>query len=211
MIEHSKIRNILVNYINLLSKEELSGYVGDLHNQNDNENQGMSLGISEYAAERNYENSARAVSIITHSLCSNQGQLIQFMFLAAEKHKKLRLLWNSSKNPDVHELEEHVVALRDYIDNSVQRIVDTNIQYLYQYFQGRSAAQPRICVKGKSLVGEEAKIVRVFSNSPLPYNSDIDIDNSTAYKYIEDNGQYYIQNHWCPVVEKVNAIYSVIK
>jgi len=190
-MEHNRIQNIVLDYVNSLSKEELEQY-----NNNplyDNLNVG-GLGISEYTMEQDYEKCQRMMSILRSAVCNNQGYLIQYMFLAAEKHKLLRLFLDSGNIADTEELEKRVLDLTSYIDKSLKENIARNIDYLNQYFEGRSAVRPRICIKGKSNVGDQYKIVRVFSDDVVGYNSGVDIDKSTAYKYIKDNGRYYIQN-----------------
>ncbi|NTW88130.1 MAG: hypothetical protein HGB26_03195 [Desulfobulbaceae bacterium] len=195
MTDHTKIKDVVFKYINTLSKEELETYVGEFDVDAADAKTEMSLGISEYAMLRDYEKVSRVLSILKNSMCSNQGQLIQFMFLAAEKHKALRLCWDSVSQHDIEELKTLVVDLRDYVDNYVKRVIETNIQYLYQYFHDRDGATPRICIKGKSFIDGNPKIVRVFSDDLVEYDSDIDIEKSTAYKFIETNGQYFLQNN----------------
>lgn len=191
MSDHKQIQNIVLDYVKSLSKEELEQY-----NENPlfDESSSCSLGIAEYAMEQDYEKCSRMMSILRSAICNNQGNLIQYMFLAAEKHKSLRLFLESADAFDMEQLKEKVEALSSYIDKNLKKSIGRNIDYLYQYFNGRSTFKPRICIKGKSFVEDEFKIVRVFSDESPGYASDIDINKSTAYKYIKDNGKYYIQN-----------------
>jgi hypothetical protein len=198
-MDHNKIQNIVLGYVNSLSKEELEDYN---NNPVFDSLSASGLGISEYTLEQDHEACFRMISVLRSAMCNNQGYLIQYMFLAAEKHKSLRLFLDSDDVANTDALAKKVLELTSYIDGALKENIDRNLDYLYQYFDGRNIAKPRICIKGKSCVDDQYKIVRVFSDDSDRYNSGVDINKSTAYKYIKENGRYYIQNDIPTAVSK---------
>jgi len=194
-MHQNKIQDIVVDYVNSLSKEDLDRY--NLDPKYDVEND-ASFGLSEYALEHKYSSARKILSITRNAVCTNQGQLVQFMFLAAEKHKALRILMQDPQSHDVTTVKEKLVELRDYIDNNLKKNIERNVDYIHQYFDGRSDTKPRICLKGKSL----NQIARIFLDKSILYKSNVDVDKSSAYKYIKDNGRYYIQNDIPGAVKK---------
>jgi hypothetical protein len=190
-MDHNEIQNIVLDYVNSLSKDELERYNHDP--KYDGEDAGA-FGLTEYSLEQKYDRCKKVLSITRSAVCANQGQLVQFMFLAAEKHKALRVLMQAPQRRDAGLIKEKILELRDYIDFHLKKNIDRNIEYIYQYFDGRCDIKPRICIKGKSVVDKKHQIIRIFSDKSLQYNSNVDIDKSSAYKYIKDNGRYYLQN-----------------
>jgi len=194
MSEKQKIKKAVLGYINSLSKEKLDEYY-DKHRQSDDDDI-YAHKISGYIERQNYENCFDMMNVLRNAICYNQGRLVQFMFSAAEKHKDLRIYCDAFEKDcgDFHVLKNKLLGLRSYIDESLVKNINRNIDYLYQYFYGRSDSAPRICLKGKSSINGQNQIVRVFSDESISYNSSVDISRSTAYQYIQSFGKYYIEN-----------------
>ncbi len=194
MPDHKKIQDILLTEINSTSTDDLTKYFEEKNIQYGVDNSGKSLGIAEQSSFRNLEKCSRILSIIRNAICYNQGELIQFTFLAAEKHKEVRLLIDSER-PDKDELKEKTQALKKYLDNTIKRVINTNYNYINDYFFSRSTTLPRVCIKCKLMVEDQAKIVRLYPDKEIGYNSEINVERSTAYNHILHNGNFFLENN----------------
>ena len=54
---------------------------------------------------------------------------------------------------------------------------------------------PRICLKGNFRLDESDKIVSIFRDHPIDYESDVDIRKNTGFHSIQMTGKYFIENN----------------
>lgn len=136
----------------------------------------------------------RTLAIIQSSICFNQGAFIQYSFLTAEKHKKMKEeFFREARNKEL--VSAYTKDLIDYLNKSFYENTYKNFEYLHSYFEGRRKIAPRICIKGNfSMLGKDT-IVSVFRDRPVYYDSDAELINNTGFATVAATGRYYIQNN----------------
>ena len=145
--------------------------------------------------ERNNKNYYKHVlSLISHAICYNQGELIQYSYTAADKHKNLKYLFHSgnAKPSDINKLLKELVV---YLNSKFFEITATNFNHLQLIYSLRSSSMPRICLKGNFKTEDKDTIVSVFRNNDVSYTSDCEIDKNTGFSRILSTGKYYLNNN----------------
>lgn len=194
MLDIEQAKKSVHRYFDGLSKEDIKSS----YNESYNVQQISRLGISDFVfknkfkslyEENNYHK--KIFEIQKKATCFNQGEFIQYMFLALEKHKSLRE--NSSTNPK--DKLEDVTNLFTYVENNFKRVTNYNLGFLQEYFDGRACGNPRISIKGKSIINKKEIITSLARDHKVAYSSKVDINKSTAFSYIKETGMYYCQNN----------------
>lgn len=138
--------------------------------------------------------SENILPLLNNLICYNQGSLIEYSLLAAERHKKIKDEYRKKlRNKSlIHSLMEELMS---YLNNELFRVSLTNFDYLRQYFSGRHEEKPRICLKGNFKTQNRDTIISVFRDKSVNYVSDCDIEQNSGFYYIYKTGKYYINNN----------------
>ena len=93
-------------------------------------------------------------------ICYNQGEYIQYNFLAGELHKTLKATLRESST-DAQKLLTLCDQLEGFLHNALYRVALANFQFIKAYFRDRHAKEPRICIKGNYKKGDKDHIVQL--------------------------------------------------
>lgn len=135
-----------------------------------------------------------AFIIIQKAISYNQGALIQYSFLAAEKHKALKEAFRSdAKNSE--EIQVLTQELMNFLNKEFYQVCLQNFEFLHALFSGRSPVAPRICIKGNFKTALHDEVISIFRDHNVDYNSDTAIENNTGFHRILKNGKYFLENN----------------
>ncbi|MBK6627136.1 MAG: hypothetical protein IPK70_00035 [Flavobacteriales bacterium] len=138
------------------------------------------------------DGSSVLASVVQKAVCYNQGALIEFAYMSAERHKAMRIAYD---NEDVEEVRNCYKTLVDHQNAAMREIALHNFQSLAEYFALRSiGAQPRICLKGNSTVESNETIIRLFGDADVKYKSNTRIENNTGHLRIKETGTFFLEN-----------------
>jgi hypothetical protein len=124
----------------------------------------------------------------------NHTALIQYSFLAAEKHKLLRELLDED-GADLQKISQRTSDLMAFLNAEFYGIVERNFDFLHEYFSRRGGVAPRICLKGNFRMNDSESVISIFRDAAVDYNSNTDIRNNTAFFSIWLKGRYYLENN----------------
>lgn len=143
---------------------------------------------------RRYEASLTTLQAIKKAVCFNQGEYLQYTFLTAEKHRTLKDTFRERPD-DFPTLTRLFQELTDYVNRHFYEDVHENFKLLHAYFHKRGNKMPRICLKGNFKTPNKEKIVSVFRDRIVSYDSDTEIEKNYGFQYIYKTGTYYIENN----------------
>lgn len=129
---------------------------------------------------------------IKESICYNQGELIQYSFLAAEFHKYMKEEFGRGNCDIAIECQK---ALLGYLSRNLERITKENLNLMKSYFKNRGKGRPRICVKGGFDIQNTESVVSVFRDSNVNYDSSCGIEENTGFSYVCDTGKPFLCNN----------------
>jgi hypothetical protein len=148
------------------------------------------------------------LNLLRDLICKNQINLLQYIFLANEKHEELKYILkltnpasNSLNDLQDYSAEEIDLIRQKYIDleehfyKGLTKSANDIFECLYKYFRGRSRAVPRLCIK----VLEGGKIKTLFRNTTVNYQDDEEefllnsLDTGIS-EIIEKNKKHYLCN-----------------
>lgn len=129
------------------------------------------------------------IKIIKQAACYNQGELAQYSYLASIFHRSLKEQYQKDCS-DKKRILFLLNNLTEYLNRNLKRISTKNFEFLQQYFDGRSEVGPRICLKGEY----KGNIVEIFRECKVNYIAEYKVDSNTGFKYVRDNGKYFLFN-----------------
>ena len=141
-----------------------------------------------------YEANLTTLQAIRKAVCFNQGEYLQYTFLTAEKHRTLKDAFYDSPD-NLPKLTPLFKELTNYVNRHFYKDVHENFKLLHAYFHKRGGKMPRICLKGNFKVSNQEKIVSVFRDRIVSYNSDTEVAKNYGFQYIYNTGTYYIENN----------------
>lgn len=133
------------------------------------------------------------VNVISRAICVNQGSYLQYTFLAAEKHRKLKDTFRENKS-NVLEIKRLANELTSHVNGKFYEAVLENFKLLHAYFHKRKKEQPRICIKGNFKISNKDNVVSVFRDTLVGYDSDSEIEKNYGFFSVFKNGTYYLEN-----------------
>jgi hypothetical protein len=160
------------------------------------------LGISGKRKEVLYLNLLRDL------ICKNQINLLQYIFLANEKHKELKQSLKATSlvssaldeiqgysDEEIDLVRQHYIKLEEHFYQGLRQSANDIFECLYKYFRGRSRAVPRLCIK----VFESGKIKTLFRNTTVNYQDDdedflLESLDTGILEIIEENKKHYLCN-----------------
>ncbi len=154
-------------------------------------------------------NSNDIPNLLRDFICYHQSELFQYLFLANEKHKKLKnlLLSYSNQTDDSSKIDDLIQTLDDlenHLNMYYKKVSYESFNYLLVYFAGRSSYQPRICVK----VLKNNSISPLFRSNYKTYPEDDEtqsLSDNTAteeFKEVYFNRKFYLCNDIPKAVKK---------
>lgn len=121
--------------------------------------------------------------------CINQGELIQYMFLAGEFHKDLKTEFNrKTRNPDI--IREKQERLINHLEQKFGDAVAKSFAEIHKMFDCRHIESPRICLKVNRGINRKL-IVPAFRDVKVTYNSSCKVEENTGFEEIKENGRYF--------------------
>lgn len=133
------------------------------------------------------------VTLIKSAVCYNQGALIEYSFLIAEKHKAMKSAFVSKESLD--KLRELTNDLMNFLNRDFFEITFKNFDFIHSYFSLRKRNIPRICIKGNFNADSSETIISIFRDSAVLYNSDTAIKNNSGFFSIKQNGRFFLENN----------------
>jgi hypothetical protein len=162
---------------------KLIEYIGSTENQVD----------SKTALIEEAKASALAAQVMAKAICLNQGQYLQYTFLAADRHRKLKEEV-SKANINLRIVDENARELVNFMNQTFYDVAQENFELLHAYFSKRSRLKPRICLKGNFRIGTSDRVVTVFRDSPVNYSSNVEIDGNSGFAHVQKTGTYFLEN-----------------
>ena len=134
------------------------------------------------------------LSLLKATICFNQGALIEYSFLVAEKHKAMKSTYLSGEG-DVETLQRLTGDLMNYLNRNFFEITFKNFDFIHSYFSRRSVGIPRVCVKGNFKTDNSQTVISIFRDRPVEYNSDTRIEMNSGFFSIKQNGRFFVENN----------------
>lgn len=146
------------------------------------------------ALQRRFNVNLVLLRIVQKAVCFNQGEYLQYTFLTAEKHKKLKDTFRDDPN-DIAEIHRLTTDLMRFINSQFYEDTYENFKYLHVYFsKSRRGQGPRICIKANFRINDQEQVVSVFRDGMVTYDSDAEIQKNYGFKSIYETGTYYLEN-----------------
>lgn len=140
---------------------------------------------------------------IREIVCYNQGEIIQFQFLASEYHRELKEFMRENPLPlsdaSVRELYERWQRLDDFLNNTLAKVVFQNFERLDAHFRKRSEdSRPHYSLfmpcdsDGQAFIGL-FRWPRDSEPSPRKLTRKI-VDKNTGFSQVMNSGRHYFAN-----------------
>lgn len=104
-------------------------------------------------------------------ICYNQGEYVQYNFLAGELHKRVKDSLRESP-ADTENLHKLCNQLEDFLNRNLNRVSHQNFEFIKEYFGGRHDVEPRICLKGNYEIDGKHYVVQVVRDKKVNYSSE---------------------------------------
>jgi len=140
-----------------------------------------------------------AVGLSHEIVAYNQGALIEYVFLVAERHKRLRV-GLSRPDPAVGSIKALTADLFSVMNEKFFEAISRNFAFIHQHFDKRSTSQPRLAVKGNWRTEDRDKVITIFRDRPVGYGDVFLLEESSAISYCARHGRPYLCNN---IVEAV--------
>ncbi|WP_089724943.1 hypothetical protein [Candidatus Thiosymbion oneisti] len=132
--------------------------------------------------------------VVQKAVCFNQGEYLQYAFLTAEKHKKLKDSFRETPE-DGTRIGALASELVNYINSKFYEDAYENFKFIHAYFENRSCRKLRVCIKGNFNVDNHSKVISVFRDAHVSYDSDADVEKNYGFLTIYKNGTYFLENN----------------
>lgn len=132
--------------------------------------------------------------VVQKAVCFNQGEYLQYAFVTAEKHKKLKDSFRETPENGAR-IGALAKDLVNYINSKFYEDTYENFKLIHAYFEHRSRRKPRICIKGSFNVDNHSKVVSVFRDALVSYDSDANVEKNYGFLTIYKNGTYFLENN----------------
>lgn len=153
----------------------------------------ISLEDERKALQLRLDDVATVLKVIQKAVCFNQGAYLQYSFITAEKHKKLKKAFH--KDADAQHISMLAKDLMDFINEDFYNNTFENFKFLRAYFKNRKGPDPRICIKGSFTVDNKTTVISVFRDDTVDYDSDTQIEKNYGFYKIYNTGTYYLENN----------------
>jgi hypothetical protein len=130
------------------------------------------------------------VESIKDAVCYNQGELAQYSYLAAEKHKKMKDEIRKNSYDPV-KLKNYKKDLETHLNAEfIGRIIHENFKLIHKYFGGRAKIDPRVCIKAI----DNNTVIDFRREEDQFYVIDCNLDENTGFFEVYKTGNYYFSN-----------------
>ncbi|MFW5499390.1 MULTISPECIES: hypothetical protein [unclassified Maridesulfovibrio] len=122
--------------------------------------------------------------------CYNQGELVQYAYLASRYHMQLKDCLREDSALD-ERAETALCNLESYLNDRFEKICHRNFQYIEGFFEEENRAIPRVCLKATY----EDSIVCLFRSTSVEYNLSYPSTSNSGFQFIQKTGQYFFCNN----------------
>lgn len=129
-------------------------------------------------------------SFMREVICYNQGEYIQYNFLAGESHKTLKDSLRQSPT-NAEKLCELCDQLEELLNKKLYYVSLQNFRFIKAYFRGRHGKEPRICIKGHYKEGEKDHIVQLIREKKVTYRSEYPLEDNSGFLFVKNHGRYF--------------------
>jgi hypothetical protein len=151
------------------------------------------VALKRYESSEGFAEAGPLLALMQKATSFNQSHLVQYQYLSAEKHKRLKEEMNG-RGRSVETIKSLANELLNFSNKTFHEATLKNFEFLNAYFAMKGAISPRICLKGNFRVGEADTIVSIFRDRPVNYVSDTEIEKNTGFHSIKDSGMYFLEN-----------------
>lgn len=133
--------------------------------------------------------------LLREAFCFNQGMMIQYLYMVAEKHKSLKEALNAGAREE-SVVRGFLIEMEDYIVSERKRIILQNLSYMRRALEREKGrlAPFRICVKEPYEDNGEQKIITMLREKDALYEFGQSIDANKASLHVKAFGEFYICN-----------------
>ena len=119
----------------------------------------------------------------------NQGAIIEYVLLLAERHKALRIA--STKQCNVAKVKNDLITS---MNRGFFSAVSENFNLLHEHFSARSGSTPHISIRGHWRTECDDTIITLFRDRSIEGDVAFDISTSTAIMHCSKTGTPYVCN-----------------
>jgi hypothetical protein len=132
---------------------------------------------------------------IRDAICFNQGEYIQYTFLAGEAHKVLRIAYETSPH-DISIVHDTCMYLENILNRNMERVSQENFKFIKNYFSGRHPIEPRVCIKVPYDQDETHKLViQLFRDRKVNYLSEYPLEANSGFWTVKRTGRWFLSNN----------------
>lgn len=129
-------------------------------------------------------------SFLREVICYNQGEYIQYSFLAGECHKTLKDAFRESPT-HIDTLRQLCGKLEGFLNKQLYYVSLQNFRFLKAYFRDPHDKEPRICIKGNYKKGATDHIVQLIRDKKVNYQSDYPLEDNSGFVFVKNHGRYF--------------------
>lgn len=126
---------------------------------------------------------------LRNSICHNQGEIIQYFYLASYFHKQLKDGIRNHEKRD--KIEEKFKNLSSFLNLKFAQICAKNFVFLQEYFCSTSRDSFRICLKSIY----KGNVIDLYRNLHTPKDVSCSNGMDTGVVQIKKTGSFYINNN----------------
>lgn len=151
------------------------------------------VALKRYESSKGFAEASPLLALMQKATSFNQAHLVQYQYVSAEKHKRLKEEING-RSRSIETIKALANELLNFSNKAFHEVTLKNFEFLNAYFAMKGPVSPRICLKGNFRVGEADTIVSIFRDRPVKYVSDTEIEKNTGFHAIRDSGSYFLEN-----------------
>jgi hypothetical protein len=151
------------------------------------------VALKRYESAEGFAEARPLLALMQKATSFNQSCLVQYQYLCAEKHKKLKEEING-RGRSTETIKALLKELLNFSNKRFHEATLKNFEFLNAYFAMRGPISPRVCLKGNFRSGEADTVVSIFRDHPVNYESDTEIEKNTGFHSIKASGTYFIEN-----------------
>jgi len=162
----------------------------------------------QYNCFESYAHHKKIIEVFKEIVCTNQGELVEFVYEAGELHKPIKIEINKSENDrDIKYLSECCNRLETEIKKNTDKLYSSTYEKVLEYFDDRSEQPPRICIKGFN----EGRLEDIFRRPMEDYLSDGKVTESDKGSLnVFEQGYAFLENNIPLQIKKGNYFNSRI-
>lgn len=144
------------------------------------------------SSELAVHDSGRLLQILQKATTFNQTMITHYSYVGSDWHKKLRIARDSGRPPS--ELLRHFKTLFAFLDKEFEAAVAHNATFLRASFDDRGGPSPRICLKSNMISDRGNRILPLFRDTAVTYDSSVDVSGNTGFAEIARTGNFFVEH-----------------